>query len=99
MSVEVLIETLPTGGYSATLLGWPDTSAEGATEEEALIRLRQLARDRLQHGKVVTLDLATDTPPNPWLDFAARFRDNPLLDDLDEAIAADRRELNAATQP
>ncbi|MFN8540563.1 MAG: hypothetical protein U0232_24175 [Thermomicrobiales bacterium] len=60
--------------------------------------MRQLARDRLQHGKVVTLDLATDTR-NPWLDFAARFRDSPLLDDLDEAIAADRRELNAATQP
>jgi hypothetical protein len=99
MSVEVLIETLPTGGYSATLLGWPDTSAEGATEEEALNRVRQLARERLQHSKVVTLDLATDTPPNPWLTFAAAFRDNPLLDDLDEAIAAHRRDLDAATQP
>jgi hypothetical protein len=96
MSVEVLIETLPTGGYRATLLGWPDTSAEGATEEEALTRLRQFARDRPQHGKVVTLDLATNTPPNPWLTFAARFRDTPLLDELDDAIAAYRRELDAA---
>lgn len=99
MSVEALIEPLATGGYSATLLGWPETTAEGATEEEALDHLRRAIQERLQKGKVVTLDLATDAPPNPWLNFAAQFRDNPFLDELDEAIAAHRRDLDAATQP
>lgn len=96
MSVEVLIEQLSSGDYSATLLGWPDTSARGTTEDEAVARLRQLAQERLQRGKIVTLDLASDEDANPWLSFAARFKDNPLLDDVNEAIAAYRRELDAA---
>jgi len=95
MTVDVLIEQLPSGEYSATLLGWPDTTAQGGTEEEALARLRQVAQERLQRGKVVTLDLAADEMANPWLDFAAHFRGNPLLDEVDEAIAAYRRELDA----
>ena len=96
MSVDVLIETLPSGGYSATLLGWPDTTAQGETEAEALARLRQLAQARLQHGKLVTLDLADDSAENPWLTLAGRFRDNPLLDEVDEAITAYRQQLDAA---
>lgn len=94
MTVNVLIEILDSGDYRATLLGWPDSTAKGATEEEALDRLREAAQSRLEKGKIVPLDLSVDVTHNPWLQISERFKDNPLLDDVDAAIAAYRRQLD-----
>jgi predicted RNase H-like HicB family nuclease len=94
MTVNVLIEELDTGGYRATLLGWPDSTAKGATEEEALDRLREAAQARLERAKIVPLDLGVEVTPNPWLQISELFKGNPLLDEVDEAIAAHRRELD-----
>ena len=94
MTVSVLIEMLESGDYRATLLGWPESTAKGATEEEALSRLRESAQSRLANSKIVPLDLGVEITPNPWLQISERFRDNPLLDEVDAAIAEYRRQLD-----
>ena len=98
MTVEVFIEQLPSGGYRATVLGSLGGTAEGATEQQALARLRQLTQDRLTQGKIVVLDLAQPAPTNPWLAMSERFCDDAMLDEVDEAIAAYRRELDEADE-
>jgi predicted RNase H-like HicB family nuclease len=96
MTVDVLIEPRPDGQVQATLLGWPDYAAQGATEAEALARLRELLAARLAHARIVPLELDLSPAEHPWLRLAERFKDNPLLDEVAAAIAADRRERDAA---
>ena len=82
MTVDVLVEAQPGGQVRATLLGWPDLVAEGATDAEALARLRQLLAARLTGARIVPLTVEAGAPAHPWLRLAERFRDNPLLSEV-----------------
>ena len=99
MTVNVLVETEPDGRVRATLLGWPDTAVLGATEAEALARLRQLLATRLAHARIVPLAVDLGAPAHPWLQLAERFRDNPLLDEVTTSIATARRDGDPADPP
>ena len=92
MGDRALIEVLVSGEYRATLLGWPEITAQGATEQEAVGRLREMVRGRLAQGKIISIDLGVDSKPNPWLEISKRFRDNELLDEVEEAIRQERGE-------
>ncbi len=82
MTVDVLLEAQPGGQVRATLLGWPELIAEGASDAEALARLRQLLAARLTGARIVPLTLEAGAPAHPWLRLAERFRDNPLLSEV-----------------
>jgi hypothetical protein len=93
MQIQVLVEPVVGNGYRATA-GLPlGQSAEGATAEEAVQRLRQAIEGRLSNGvRVVTLEVpAID---NPWLRIAGIFKDDPLFDEWQEAIADYRRQID-----
>jgi hypothetical protein len=81
MTVNVLIETGPDGQVRATLLGWPDATAQGPTEDDALARLRQLLAARLTHARIVPLEVEVATVHHPWLALADRLGANPLRDE------------------
>lgn len=96
MTLDVLIENQTDGHYTATLLAWPNYQAHGVTEAEAIARLRASLATRLGGSKLVQLELPDASESNPWLDLTDRLHTNPLLDEVDEAIARYRRELDAA---
>ena len=89
MEIAVLIEPVPGKGYRARG-GEPfAVEAEGPTKEEALRRLRELITSRMEGGaELVSLNLPADE--NPWISFAGMFKDDPLFDDWQEAIAERR---------
>lgn len=91
MQLPVLVEPVAGYGYRACT-GQPlDLSAEGATREEAVHRLRQEIQNRLQTGaEIIPLKIAT--PAHPLAAFAGMFRDNPLFAEWQEAIAEIRRQ-------
>ena len=90
MTVNVLIETEADGQVRATLLGWPDISAHGSTERDAIAQLRQLLAARLSQARIVPLDIDLAELAHPWLALADRLRANPLLDEVTTVVAANR---------
>ena len=91
----VLLEHKPDCCYTATLLGWPDCTAQGSTEEEALARLRQVLRERLSQAKIVRFEVEVPQAEHPVVRLAGVFKDDPFFDELQEEMAAYRRELAA----
>ncbi len=95
MKIAVLIEPLAEHRFRATGgLPFPG-SVEAETADAALAKLKQRIDDRLSQGaRIATLDFSPGV--NPWLDGAGMFRDDPLFDDWQGAIAEYRREANCA---
>jgi len=94
MKIPVLIEPIANDGFRAT--GGPPfaVTAQGATREEALARLREAIDHRMVEGSVlVPLEIDT-TEENPWDKVVGMFRDDPLFDEWQEAIAENRREFD-----
>jgi hypothetical protein len=90
MTGRAFVEQLASGQYTATLLGWSEMTARGSTEEEAIGRLHEVVERRLAQGKIVALDLDIGAVANPWLEIGERFRGNPLLDEVEQAIRDER---------
>lgn len=94
MELPVLIE--PVAGNSYRARG-PDPfglMAEGATPEEALHKLHEQVRARVAAG-VQFVGLELGQGQHPWTPFAGMFRDDPLYDEWQKAIADYREERNA----
>jgi hypothetical protein len=61
--------------------------------------LREAVKQRLARGKIVSLDLGIGSVANPWLEMSERFRDNPLLDEVEQAIRHERDTLSEGGMP
>jgi len=97
MQYQILIEHPNQNGYVASVIGLPNCVAEGATEDEALNRVKLRLKARLAQSKIVTVEV--DVPVrgmtgNPWIDSAGVYKDDPTYDEFLEEIAKYRRELD-----
>ncbi len=94
MKIPILIEPIANDGFRAT--GGPpfDVTAQGTTPEEALARLREAIDRRMVEGSVL-VPLEVDTSEeNPWTAVAGMFRNEPLFDEWQTAIAEYRRKVD-----
>jgi predicted RNase H-like HicB family nuclease len=93
MQIPVLIEPVKSNGYRVTT-GQPLTlTAEGATREEALEQLRQAVQARLSSGAEIA-SIEVSAPAHPLAPYAGMFKDNPLFDAWQQAIADYRRQVD-----
>jgi hypothetical protein len=91
MQIPVLIEPIDNNGYRVTT-GQPlALTAEGATREEALGQLRQAWQNRLRAGAEIT-PFEVSATEHPLAPYAGMFKDNPLFDAWQQAIADYRRQ-------
>ena len=91
--IPVLIDTGAGNGFRARGCEPFALVAEGATREEALQKVRAQLQERLQAGaQIVPLDVQGQE--NPWVEFADMFKDDPLFDDWQAAIAENRRKAD-----
>jgi len=94
MQISVLVEPVAGNGFRAKGAEPFGLSAEGATREEAIAKVRQLCQARLNGGaQVVTVDLGAS--PHPWSQFAGMFKDDPDFQDVVEIMAENRRKMDA----
>lgn len=94
MQISVLVEPVPGNGYRAQGAEPFGLSAEGATREEAIAKVRQLCHARLSRGaEVVTLEVGS--PPHRWLPFAGMFKDDADFQEVVEVMAENRRKMDA----
>jgi predicted RNase H-like HicB family nuclease len=93
MKLPVYLEKVKGDGYRASTLAHDRFSADGATREEALERLRRLVAEHMERGEL--LDLEIGEGPDPWLGFAGVWKDDPHIDDFVEAMREYRRQVDA----
>ncbi len=94
MQIPILIEPVAGNGYRSRGGEPYALSAEGATRDEVLAKLRAQLEARMRGGaEAVSLEVAGPAAGNPWVEFAGMFKDDPLFDDWQKAIAEYRREV------
>jgi hypothetical protein len=98
MTMYMLIENKPEGTYTASLIGVPGVSAQGATEHEAIALLRKSISAQLSTAKIVPLDVELSQSENPWLQIGERLQENPLLDEVAESIVEYRSQLDQVAE-
>jgi predicted RNase H-like HicB family nuclease len=96
MEVVVLIEQLDEQTYRAETAQPIALVTQGRTRDEAIERLRSLARQRLAAGEVLHVEIPEVAAPHPWLPFAGIWKDHPDFDAVLEHIADERRRRDAA---
>ena len=93
MQISVFLEPTPNKGYRA-IGGAPFAiSAEGATREEALTKLKAQVQTRLRDGgEIIALDLAPQ--PHPLAKYAGMFPDDTLTHEWQQSMAEYRRQTD-----
>jgi hypothetical protein len=90
MDMTVLIE--PTNGRFRASTSQPVAmEAEGASRDEALQHLRELAAARVAAGELVSVPLPADASDHPWMRFAGIWKDYPHFDRFIQNIADHRQ--------
>jgi predicted RNase H-like HicB family nuclease len=91
MQIPVLIEPVAGNGFRAKGSEPFSLTAQGATPDEALRKLRELIQSRLVDGtQIVSLEIPTSE--HPLAPFAGMFKDDPLFDEWQKAIAEYRQQ-------
>jgi hypothetical protein len=92
MQITVIVERLKRNGYRARGAEPFALTGKGATREEALRKLRAKIQARLKNGvEVVGLEVGPE--PNPWVEFAGMFKDDPMIGEWKQAMADYRKEI------
>lgn len=93
MQIPVLIEPVAQNGYRARGIEPFALSAKGATREEALAKLRAKIEKRLKKGaELVGLEIGAS--PDPWMEFAGMFKDDPWIEDWKRSIEEYRKQVD-----
>ncbi len=93
MKIPIWIEATQEQRYRATGAEPFVGSVEAETPEAALEKMKKQIDDRIaQVARIAMLDVSDMS--NPWMDGAGMFRDDPLFDDWQQAIADYRRAAN-----
>jgi hypothetical protein len=86
VQIPVLVESIAGDRYRAESPAPFKASAEGASTEEAVSKLReQLQHDFANGRQIVMLDVPLPDE-NPWIKYAGHLKDEPLLEDWRAAI-------------
>jgi hypothetical protein len=94
MNATVFVEKVGRKKYRATTSQPIPLETEGASQDEALERLYELAKKRLAAGQLFQMNLPGASATNPWQTFAGIWKDHPDFDAFIENIAEYRRSAN-----
>lgn len=85
--------------FVASIVGFPHATANGATEQEAIDKLKSILDNQFRNGKMVTIeiDLPSKKSPeksDPWIDNIGIFQDDPTFDEFLSEVNAYRNEID-----
>jgi predicted RNase H-like HicB family nuclease len=93
MEIPILIEPISGNGYRARSGEPLASTADGASQDEALTNLKEKLQARLCNGAVV-VPLELPSQEHPLAEFAGMFKDDPLLKEWKKSMAAYRRKID-----
>ncbi len=100
MQYQVFIQKNPTDPtFMASVVGLPNLTANGITEQEAIDRLKNILDAQFKNGKLVTIDIdiPRDRSPqqsDPWIANIGIFQDDPTFDDFLAEVNTYRNSIN-----
>jgi predicted RNase H-like HicB family nuclease len=91
MQYQVFVQNPTDRSFMASVVGLPNLTANGITEQEAIDRLKSILDAQFKHGKLVTIniDIPSDRSPepsDPWIANMGIFQDDPTFDDFLEEV-------------
>jgi len=89
MIIRVAVEPIENDGFRAKGEEPYAITAEGASREESIRKLRELLESRLGNG--TPLELIEVNPSHPWAKFADTLPDDPVTEAWEEAMRDYRR--------
>jgi hypothetical protein len=94
MEIPVLIEPVPPNGFRARSGEPLALTAEGATREEALEKLRKLVTKRIVDGAQIA-SLEVGPFQHPWAAFVGKWaKDDPVIAEWEKEVEAYRRRMD-----
>src|SRR5262245_31081143 len=95
MNIPIVVEPVENNGFRARSGPPFDLTTEGATRDEAVARMRDQLKTRVQNGtQLVSVEVSAADAQNPWVKFAGMFKDDPYFDEWQQAIAENRRKVD-----
>jgi predicted RNase H-like HicB family nuclease len=101
MQYQVFVQNPTDRTFMASVVGLPNLTANGITEQDAIDRLKGILDDQFKHGKLVMIDI--DVPSerspeksDPWIANMGIFQDDPTFDDFLAEINTCRNEIDTA---
>ena len=93
MEIPVLIEPIASCGFRARSGEPLSLTAEGATRDEALQKLRELVQRKVEGGELTMLEVGPFS--HPWDAFVGKWADDdPLIAAWEKEVEAYRREVD-----
>jgi hypothetical protein len=87
---KILLEQTADGRSSATVLELLDCQAIAITPQEAINQVQTRLTERLANAEVISIQIPTPQPQNPWIEFAGMFENDPDFADITRSIRAER---------
>ena len=99
MQYQVFVQNPADSTFMASIVGFPNATANGATEQEAIDKLKSILDTQFKHGKMVTIeiDLPSEKSPeksDPWIDNIGIFQDDPTFDEFLSEVNAYRSDVD-----
>lgn len=97
MQYQVFVLSQSEQLFVASVVGMPNLTAEGRTEEEAIANAKAALESQLATGKFVTIEVNPNEQPEAasQMRYAGIFADDPTFDDWMKKLAVIRKEANA----
>ncbi len=98
MQYQVFVQSQDEQHFIASIVGMPNLTVEGATEEEAISKVKSALEAQLARGKFISIEVDSKTESNeavPQMKYAGIFENDPTFDDFMEKLALIREESNA----
>lgn len=94
MNYQVFVQNDSVKHFVASIVGIPNLSVEGNTEEDAISKVKLALQQKLAKGKFVTINIDNPTAIEP-IQYGGRCAEDPTFDDWMEKLALIRQEANA----
>ena len=99
MQYQVFVQNPADSTFMASIVGLPNATANGVTEQEAIDKLKSILDTQFKHGKMVTIeiDLPSEKLPeksDPWIDNIGIFQDDPTFDEFLSEVNAYRSDVD-----
>ncbi|MBW4643028.1 MAG: type II toxin-antitoxin system HicB family antitoxin [Goleter apudmare HA4340-LM2] len=100
MQYQVFVQSQSQENFVASVVGMPNLTVEGRTEEEAILKVKSALETELARGKFVTIEVNPKIQLNATtskMRYAGIFANDPTFDDFMEKLTVIREESNLAT--
>ena len=99
MQYQVFVQNPANRIFMASIVGFPNATASGVTEQEAIDKLKSILDAQFKNGKMVTIEInlpiaKSSVKSDPWIDNIGIFQDDPTFDEFLSEVNTYRSEVD-----